>query len=197
MLAAVAACPWIWFNAGCAGPQPLRQAIRPADLSGYSAALNASNGDARLAFARWMAPQRGITPERLLQDDAGLSTTRNPFDAHKDSEAISRGAVMYQLHCARCHGDDAAGRGASTLPDYPTTSFKTFGKRLAATLHRGAPRKWFRVIRDGSGEEVDYPEGRMSAMPALEDKLTREQAWLTITYLQSLDVHAAGADEAR
>jgi mono/diheme cytochrome c family protein len=97
---------------------------------------------------------------------------------------------MYKIHCARCHGVNADGEGPSALPDHQATSFKTFGKRFASTLHGGAPRKWFRVISEGSGEDVDYPDGRTSAMPPFGNKLTREQIWLVITYLQSLDMHA-------
>ncbi|RJP36939.1 MAG: cytochrome c [Phycisphaerales bacterium] len=174
----------------CAGPQPLGVAIRPVDQQTYLNYLNEENADGRSAFVRWMAGERGATADQVLADDARLSATRNPFDAHKNPQAVSRGAVIYQFHCARCHGDDARGRGPSTLPDHLATDFKTFGKRLAATLHRGAPRKWFRVIRDGDGDVVAYPDGESTAMPAFGDQLTQEQIWLAITYLQSLDVYA-------
>jgi len=175
----------------CAGPQPLQRAINPRDQAEYVRFLNASNGDGRGAFAAWMARVRNASPEAILRADGDLSMTRNPFDAHNDPVAVSRGAVLYKIHCARCHGDDARGRGPSTLAEFPATNFKTFWKRLAATLHRGAPRKWFRVIRDGAGDMVDYAGERSRAMPAFGDKLAREQIWLVITYLQSLDMDAA------
>jgi mono/diheme cytochrome c family protein len=174
----------------CAGPQPLRRAIDPRDQDEYVRFLNASNGDGQRAFVNWMASERDATPEAIIRTDSTLSMTRNPFDAHNDPQAVSRGAVLYKLHCARCHGDDARGQGPATLPDHPATDFKTFGKRFAATLHRGAPRKWFRIIRDGAGEVVQYPGEKTRAMPAFGDKFTREQMWLVITYLQSLDIHA-------
>jgi mono/diheme cytochrome c family protein len=174
----------------CAGPQPLSVAIDPQDESEYVAKLNKANADARAAYASWIAHARNSSPEQFLLSDADKSETRNPFDAHNDSQAVSRGAVMYKVHCARCHGDDARGLGPSVLPDHPATDFKTFGKRFAATVHRGAPRKWFRVIRDGSGDTVVYPDGEMTAMPPFGESLTREQIWLVITYLQSLDQHA-------
>lgn len=175
---------------GCAGPVALSIAIDPMDETAYVAALNKVNMDARDAFVQWMAAERNVAPADVLADDKKLSEKRNPFDAHRDRRAVSRGAVIYKIHCAKCHGDDARGRGPSILEDYPAKSFKSFGKRFAATLHRGAPRKWFRVIRDGSGDVVDYPDERTKAMPPFGDKLTREQAWLVITYLQSLDIHA-------
>jgi len=180
----------------CAGPQPLRLAIRPTDEQGYVKNLDAFNGDAVTAFAHWMASERGSTPAALLHDDKELSTTSNPFDAHADPVAVSRGAVVYKVHCARCHGEDARGKGPSTLPGHPAPDFQSFGNRFAATLHRGAPHKWFRVIRDGSGDVVDYPDGPSTAMPAFRDKLAREQIWLAITYLQSLDMHLSEHDQA-
>lgn len=174
----------------CAGPQPLHRAIYRHDEEGYVAHLNDANGDAATAYVNWMAGERGTTADKILDADKRVSETRNPFDAYRDPRAVSRGAVIYKLHCARCHADDARGHGSSTLKDYPATDFKTFGKRFAATLHRGAPKKWFRVIREGNGELVDYPDERTTAMPAFGNKFTREQIWLVITYLQSLDAHA-------
>lgn len=178
------------FASSCAGPQRLSHAIRDEDRVAYTEALNAANGDAQSAFARWMSEERGTGADQLIQEDTALSAVRNPFDAHRDAAAVSRGAVLYEIHCGRCHGEDASGGGPSSLPDYPATSFKTFGKRIGAALHRGAPKKWFRVIRDGSGELVDYPDGRTRAMPAFGEQFTNEQIWLVITYLQSLEMHA-------
>lgn len=175
----------------CAGPQPLHTAINPQDESAYVRFANDANLSGRVAFSNWMSEERGMSPEEVLRLDAKLSTTRNPFDAHRDPQAVSRGAVIYKLDCARCHGDDARGHGPATLTDYPANDFKTFSSRFAATLHRGAPRKWFRVIRDGSGDVVQYPDAKTTAMPSFSQKLAREQIWLVITYLQSLNMHAA------
>jgi mono/diheme cytochrome c family protein len=175
----------------CAGPQPLKIAIDPQDEASYVRFANAVNLDDRQAFANWMAEERGLSASEVLRLDAELSDTRNPFDAHRDPQAVSRGAVIFKLNCARCHGDDARGFGPATLPDHPANDFKTFGSRFAATLHRGAPRKWFRAIRDGAGDVVQYPEETTTAMPPFSEKLAREQIWLVITYLQSLDMHAA------
>ena len=47
-----------------------------------------------------------------------------------------------------------------------------------------------RAVRDGKGDQVEYPLGTTAAMPPFAGELTREQIWLTITYLQSLDMHA-------
>jgi len=174
----------------CAGPQPLHVAIRPQDEAEYLSFANDADLDGRIAFARWMAGERGTTAQAVLDADRQLSETKNPFDAYHDPQAVSRGAVIFKVHCVRCHGADARGHGPATLADHPAGDFKSFGKRFAATLHRGAPRKWFRVIRDGTGDVVQYPDGPSPAMPPFGDTLAREQIWLVITYLQSLDAYA-------
>jgi len=141
----------------------------------------------------WMAEERRQDVATLEERDRALSATRNPFDAHTDYDAVGRGAVLYKFHCARCHGDDARGRGPSALPDHPANDFHSFANRFASTIHRGAPRRWFKSISEGYGDTLDYPDGPSPAMPAFGDKLTREQIWLLITYLQSLDVYAPKA----
>lgn len=76
------------------------------------------------------------------------------------------------------------------LATHPTKDFHAFGKRFAVTLHGGAPRAWFKKISEGYGETVNYPSGSGPAMPTFKDTLAREQIWLAITYLQSLDACA-------
>lgn len=174
----------------CAGPQPLDVAINMVDERAYVEHLNDANLDARRAYLEWMAAERDESTEILLAADKAVSTKRNPFDAYTDPQAVSRGAVIFKMHCARCHGQDARGNGPSALPDHPAKNFHSFGKRLTSTLHRGAPRKWFRIISEGTGDVVEYPDGASKAMPAFGEIMTREQIWLAITYLQSLDMHA-------
>lgn len=173
----------------CSGPQPLSLAIRPDDERTYLYYLNQENLNGRTAYLKWMAAEQSTTVSKIESADTTLSTTRNPFDAYSDFNAVSRGAVIYKFHCARCHGEDARGRGPSALPDHPANDFHGFAQRFASTIHRGAPRRWFRSISDGFGDVIAYPDGRSQAMPPFKDKLTREQIWLVITYLQSLDAH--------
>ncbi|MFQ5412431.1 MAG: c-type cytochrome, partial [Phycisphaerae bacterium] len=138
-------CFTVLIVGNCSGPQSLRVAIDPRDEATYIQFANAVNLNGRQAFANWMSKERGISPEEVLRLDADLSGTKNPFDAYKDRRAVSRGAVIYKIHCLRCHGEDARGHGPAALEGHPANDFKTFGNRFAATLHRGAPRKWFRV----------------------------------------------------
>ncbi|HPF39069.1 MAG TPA: c-type cytochrome [Phycisphaerae bacterium] len=178
------------FAIRCAGPVAMTDAIDHQYETDYVARLNHENADGRAAWLKWKAETENRGIEELEREDAEISSTRNPFDAYRDSDAVRRGAVLYKYHCARCHGDDARGHGPSALPDYPANDFHDFGQRFAATLHRGAPRRWFRSITNGTGDIVTYPdEPPGPAMPAFGAKLSREQIWLLITYLQSLDVH--------
>lgn len=177
----------LFVTLDCSGPLPLPTAIRAEDESAYLERLNAANYNGRAAFLAWMAEERQQNAASLEVQDRELSPTKNPFDAYNDAVAVSRGAVIYKFHCARCHGDDARGRGPSALADHPANDFHSFGNRFASTLHRGAPRRWCKSITEGYGDTVQYPDGPGKAMPAFGDKLTREQVWLVITYLQSLD----------
>lgn len=179
------------FASSCSGPLPLTTAILPEHDSAYLERLNTHHFDGRTAYLTWKAEETGRSSEDLAKADEALSSTKNPFDAYANADAVSRGAVIYKYHCARCHGDDARGHGPSALATHPANDFRAFSQRFASGLHRGAPRRWFKSISEGFGDPVDYPdEPRGPAMPAFGDKLTREQIWLVITYLQTLDARA-------
>lgn len=196
----VMASPICLLMHGCAGPQPLDVAIRPADQDAYVERLNNENYDGRLAWLKWRAELRDISFDDARVTDMAISETRNPFDSRSDADAVSMGAVIFKFHCARCHGEDARGRGPALLPDMHAKDFHDVLPRIASTLYGGRPRKWFRIISNGTGDTVQYPdEPPGTAMPAFSDKLAREQIWLVITYLQSLDdyAHRTGTATAR
>jgi mono/diheme cytochrome c family protein len=178
----------------CAGPQPLHVAILPHHQDDYVERLNRENYDGRLAWLKWQADKRGITLDAASAADDRISTTRNPFMARIDHDAVSLGAVIFQMHCARCHGEDARGGGPALLPGMQAKDFHAPLPRIASTLYGGRPDKWFRIITNGRGNIVEYPdEPPGPAMPAFGDNLAREQIWLAITYLQSLDVYSREA----
>ncbi len=183
----------IW---GCSGPQPLSVAIRPVDEQGYRQSLNQHPQSPRDAYFTWKLVTEGGSIETIARDDAQLSATKNPFDAHRDPVAVSRGAVVYKAHCLSCHGENVDGRGVAMLEPIPKMDFHTFGKRFASTLHRGAPKAWFRKISEGYTSKHINADGSQSKMPAMGETLAREQIWLAITYLQSLDMHAVDSSGA-
>ncbi len=175
---------------GCAGPQPLSRAIRPEDRRSFLPRMQAAASASRQAFYEWKAEQTGRPVAQIAEEDGRLSTTRNPFQSNGDREAVSRGAIIYQIHCANCHGEAAEGRGPGMPHPTPRMGFHSFDKRFAVTLHGGAPRAWFKKINEGFTSEVVNPDASRSAMPPFKDVLAREQIWLAITYLQSLDMYA-------
>lgn len=183
--------------AGCSGPQPLNVAIRPADEAAYTQALAQAANSPKGAFFALKARESGKTRNELEQLDDQLSTTSNPFSARSDHAAVSRGAVIYKVHCANCHGENADGHGPAMPVALSTLDFHSFSKRFAATIHGGAPKAWFLKINEGFNSETIGPDGKPLAMPAFRDVLAREQIWLTITYLQSLDMNAEKRSEGK
>lgn len=182
------------FAGGCSGPPALSRAILPEHERAYVEAISASPESPRRGFLAWRARQRSVAIDEAERQDAALSSTRNPFNANRDRDAVSLGAVIYARHCARCHGEHADGRGPDALPEAPCPDFHSPATRFAVTLHAGAPRAWFARIRDGHGPRVMYPTGESTAMPAFGDQLSNEQIWLVVTYLQSIDVRVPPPD---
>ncbi len=185
-LFAVPACASLLLVA-CAGPQPVDRAARPGDESAYARALLTQDNDPAKAFLAMRADELGISLDQASARDLALSTTRNPFNARRDPAAVSRGAVVYRHHCADCHGLNADGRGTRLPNPLTQADFHDFSHRFAATLHGGAPRTWFKKITGGYTAEKPDPDGVYPEMPAFDRTLAREQVWLAITYLQSLD----------
>jgi mono/diheme cytochrome c family protein len=179
----------------CSGPQPLAVAIRPADEAAYYRFLSLHRDTPREAFFAWESASTHQPVEEVARADAQISKTRNPFDAHRDPAAVSRGAVIYKAHCISCHGENTDGQGSAFFEPTPKMDFHTFGKRFASTLHRGAPRTWFKKIDEGYTSKHTNADDSHSKMPAFGDTLAREQIWLAITYLQSLDAHAEAGEE--
>ena len=175
----------------CSGPQPLDIAIRPTDELAYLGALSGDGVMPREVFLRAKSNATGKTFEQVEQEDLSLSTTKNPFNAKKDPEAVSRGAVIYKYNCMNCHGIDATGHGPEMPQSSEEMDFHRFSTRFAVTLHGGAPSKWFRIIDEGVTSEMGVDaEGKPLIMKPFHDNLAREQIWMVVTYLQSLDNNA-------
>lgn len=184
----------------CSGPQPLGRAVHPGDESSYAQAMSAQNNDPAKAFLTLRADELGISLDQARERDLALDTGRNPFDARRDPVAVSRGAVVYRHHCADCHGLNADGQGTRLPNPLTGADFHDFSHRFAVTLHGGAPRTWFKKITGGYTAKKPDANGEYPEMPAFGQTLAREQVWLAITYLQSLDADlpsdpVTGADQ--
>lgn len=168
---------------GCsAGPMSIEVALRRYDVNPYRPAIKVESASARADYLRMRADEEGIDPaEMRLRDDALL---QNPFKA-SDDRALALGGLIFSVYCSDCHGLDADGQGWEALKDRPPKDFGSFWTRVGVALSGGPPANWFERTHDGYGPTVKYLDGKMQAMPAFGDKLTREQIWMVLTYLAS------------
>lgn len=81
---------------------------------------------------------------------------------------VNSGHVLYQTHCARCHGDDARGGGADALRATVKVPDLT---RLAAA--NGGAFPWGRLYDQVSGSEL-LPAHGTRVMPIWGDALQSE-----------------------
>jgi len=105
------------------------------------------------------ACQGGTSGEALPEDYAGLE---NPYA--EDNTAAASGAVIYAECCARCHGDDARGKGGA--------------KDLVPSADNNDADYLFYWISTG-GDSI--------TMPSFSSTLSEDQIWQVITYITELD----------
>ncbi len=143
----------------------------------------------REAFFLQRSRERGISLALAEQQDEALSETKNPFKARHDPIAVSRGAVIYKNECMACHGEHVDGRGPALPVPLESINFHKTGLRWDITMRGGAAAKWFKTISNGTQVTVKDDSGKpiTIVMPPFSDRLAKEQIWLAVTYLQSLD----------
>lgn len=99
-----------------------------------------------------------------------------------DAQLVRRGEVLYQLHCASCHGADLEGQ-----PNWRERDENGF---LPAPPHDVTGHTWhhtdgllFDVTKYGSTAVVgsDYK----SNMPGFEDKMSDGEIWAVLAYIKS------------
>lgn len=160
--------------------------MRTSDLDTYRSYLQANHDDARAAYLAWRSAQTGKSVEQLAAEDAAISETVNPFD-RDDLAAVQRGALIYQVHCASCHGPSANGLGPAGEQLMGTKDFHHSHIRMAVNVSDNYVAGWYTKTSNGSDTGQVMPDGTARAMPAMRDLLTREQIWLALTYLASND----------
>jgi hypothetical protein len=71
-------------------------------------------------------------------------------------------------------------------------NFHRTGLRMDITFHGGPEAKWFHTISEGGSVQEKAGDGSpvTLVMPPFKDRLAKEQIWLAVTYLQSLDADA-------
>ena len=111
---------------------------------------------------------------------AQASAWRVPASAREETNPVAvtdatlvAGRRIYREHCARCHGPQGTGNGSDADPKYRD--------RMDLTREAGAA---------GNPDGIVFHKilnGRANPkMPAFKDKLTPEQVWTLVGYVQSL-----------
>lgn len=106
-----------------------------------------------------------------------------PYQADPtDKLQVAQGQVVYQRHCAACHGENLEGQ-----PDW--RSRKPSG-RLPAPPHDETGHTWHHpdkllveITKYGPGKLV--PGGYESDMPAFEGTLPDKDIWAAVAYIKS------------
>lgn len=115
--------------------------------------------------------------ERALNEFAAGPWGRNPLAAD-DQAALALGKVMYERHCAVCHGTQGGGDGPLKAPTkFPLIPPLASGNAL--TLSDGYI---YGVIRAGRG-----------LMPAYGARMTHIERWSVVTYVNQLQGGAGAA----
>jgi mono/diheme cytochrome c family protein len=116
--------------------------------------------------------------EQALQAFAAGPWGQNPLAAD-DPSALALGRVMYDRHCAVCHGAQGGGDGPLVGEGkYPQGFVPSLVVAPATTLSDGYI---YAVVRAGRGR-----------MPAYGTRMTHTERWAVVTYMNSLQT-AAGA----
>lgn len=166
------------------GPAELSKIIPAKADREYQAHLQAQRGSAREAWLHWRAEETGQSAESLAAQDESMSQSKNPYRPD-DPWAVGRGAIVYQAHCASCHGPNADGYAADGSRLAGRKDFHNSHVRMIAAMSEGYVAKWFRKIHAGSDSGKLDEQGLPRVMPAMKDQLTNQQIWLAITYLMS------------
>jgi mono/diheme cytochrome c family protein len=118
--------------------------------------------------------------EQALNAFAAGPHGQNPFAAD-NAAALVLGRVMYERHCAVCHGIQARGDG----PMVGEGKFPLMPSLIVPPATDRVDGYVYGVIRAGRG-----------LMPAYGARMTHEERWAVVTYVNSLQV-AAGAAPAQ
>lgn len=114
-----------------------------------------------------LGPPKGAVP---IQGEAVIPEEfpTNPLPA--DDISVQRGQVLYQIHCALCHGD--TGRGDGPLADYfARTPEDLVGDKAAAEFDGTV----YLAILQGYGE-----------MPSIAENLTVRERWDVVSFIRTL-----------
>ncbi len=123
---------------------------------------------------RRLPPEESVPLSRPAYLDQ-VSTAVNPVPA--DQVSLERGALLFDLHCALCHG--AEGRG-----DGPVVRFWREEARRPADLTEP------RIARYTDGDLYTLISNGIGSMPPLRENLDERQRWDVIHLVRTLQKEA-------
>lgn len=151
-------------------------------------------GDDWFAFRAASASREGAVPHEATPDDIAAATSAarardaaiagDTPPASLDRSVLVEASAVYRKVCAECHGAD--GTPPDPMPDggKRPRAWGGTGTRMGFFFGGDSMRRGiWRTIRKGSEPEA---EGKAPRMPAWQTKLSREQTWGLVRYLESL-----------
>lgn len=165
LVAGAAALAGAWGGA-CGGDSRAAEPPRRAPAQGAPAApqgaqgAQAAQGSAAMPNVTFIAHPDHIQPGLSLQRP--LASLRNPFAGDKQ-RADEGGKLFVAYNCMDCHGADGSGAMGPSLAD--------------GRFHFGGT--------DGDVFQSIY-EGRPDGMPAWGGRISDDQIWRLVAYVQSL-----------
>lgn len=127
-----------------------------------------------LVLAPWPSPQLWLT--------AAVPTSFHTSPTGFTVESIARGARIYAVQCAACHGTDGRGEGplAATLRRWPPTM-------ASALLSRRADGELFWHVLYGMRDDQGV------TMPGFLGRLSDREVWAALDYMRVLSASAGMA----
>jgi mono/diheme cytochrome c family protein len=119
--------------------------------------------------ARQAAPQAKSNPNGWTLPPTA-DEEKNPFAG--DAKAVAAGKELYSKNCQKCHGPGGKGDGPDADPDSMEDMDLTNPKRAA----RNPDGIVFYKIYNGRAKPK---------MPAQKDKLTKDEIWKIVSYVQT------------
>ena len=116
-----------------------------------------------------LPPEEAIPISRPAYKDGGIPENPVPSDAL----SMQRGEVLFSIHCALCHNEDAGGEG-------PVSEYWGEGKRKPPDLTEA------RIADLPDGAIYNFVSDGIGAMPPLRENLSERERWDLINYLKSL-----------
>jgi mono/diheme cytochrome c family protein len=102
---------------------------------------------------------------------ADADTTKNPLPV--DAKLLATGKAIFKENCQKCHGATGRGDGPDADPDAAEDMDLTRAARAARNS-------------DGVVFYKAWNGRKKPKMPAVKDKLTKEQVWAVVAYVQTL-----------